>query len=285
MSIWPKDNPAALKAFYGDPGRDEVASQLVSVKPPFQMYYEGKPIDHIPFHKKAASALKAALDEIWEHCGKEQALIERFGLHRYDGAYNKRLVRGSSSKWSNHAFGAAIDIDAEDNPMGRGRGTMPDFAVRAFKRQGARWGGDYHSRKDPMHFEFCDNGEHSVESRAPVPIAAPQVDAHDRHEGPVEIPKPLPASKIAGASIVSIGGAVAAIGDQLDTATDGLSKVKDAVGSVHEVAHTFGILDILARASHSVTFWAALLMIAGAIAVIYWRWKDHGRGAVQEMDE
>ena len=285
MSKWPRDNPAELKAFYGDPAKDEVARQLVDVVPPYQMFYEGKPIGRIPFHRKAAEALKAALNEIWEHCGKEQALIERFGLHRYDGAYNKRLVRGSSSKWSNHAFGAAIDINADENPMGRSKGDMPDFAVRAFKRQGARWGGDYSGRKDPMHFEFCDNGEHSIESRAPVSIEAPQVDGHDRYEGPVDEPKTLPKSKIAGASVVTIGGAVVAAGDQIDTATDRLSKVQEAADKFHDLSHTFGIIDILAKASHSVTFWCAIVVIACSCGVIYWRWKDHGRGSIKEEAE
>ena len=28
------------------------------------------------------------------------------------------------------------------------------IVVDAFKRQGARWGGDFKKRTDPMHFEF-----------------------------------------------------------------------------------------------------------------------------------
>jgi len=31
---------------------------------------------------------------------------------------------------------------------------MPQLVIDAFKHQGARWGGDYRGRKDPMHFEF-----------------------------------------------------------------------------------------------------------------------------------
>ena len=31
--------------------------------------------------------------------------------------------------------------------------------IAAFKAEGARWGGDYKGRTDPMHFEFCASGE------------------------------------------------------------------------------------------------------------------------------
>src|SRR5262249_27953506 len=47
----------------------------------------------------------------------------------------------------------AVDINPEGNEL-RTKGSMPKFAIDAFKRQGARWGEDYKGRKDPMHFEF-----------------------------------------------------------------------------------------------------------------------------------
>lgn len=158
MSRWPRDNQDALIAFYGTPGAD-VERQLVSVVPPFRMTYEGKPIQAIRFHRKASAALQAALKEIWDHYAHDQKQIDTLGISRYAGAYNPRFIRGSSSKWSNHAYGAAIDLNAEDNGFGKGHGTIPQPVIDAFKRQGARWGGDYHGRTDPMHFEFCDNGQ------------------------------------------------------------------------------------------------------------------------------
>jgi hypothetical protein len=154
MTDWPRDNQRELIAFYGDPGKGEVARQLVKVTPPFQMYYDGRPLKTISFHKKAAPALIAALNEIWEACGKDQSVLDREGISDCAGTYNPRKVRGSATKWSNHAFGAAIDLDAKSNGLGT-KGDMPSWVVAAFKRQGARWGGDYRGRKDPMHFEFC----------------------------------------------------------------------------------------------------------------------------------
>lgn len=165
-SRWPRDDQNELIAFYGNPGSrgpDSVAAQLVPVIPPFKMYYEGKSVAHLMFHRKAAPALLAALNEIWEHVGKDQAKLDALHISRTAGTYNPRKVRGSDTKWSNHAFGAAIDLDAEENGMYADNSHMPSFVVDAFKRQGFRWGGDYHHRKDPMHFEACDSGEqHNV---------------------------------------------------------------------------------------------------------------------------
>jgi hypothetical protein len=50
-------------------------------------------------------------------------------------------VRGSATKWSNHAYAAVIDLNAGENALGVAKGTMPQFVVDAFCRQGAMWGG------------------------------------------------------------------------------------------------------------------------------------------------
>lgn len=197
MSRWPHDDPASLATFYGDPDRGEPGKQLAQVIPPFQMYYDGKPVPHIKFHRKAAPALRAALDAIWAHYGCDQLKIDAARISHFSGAYNPRYVRGyepgnpqgRTPRWSNHAYGAAIDFDAEHNGFNTGHGTMPQAVVDCFKAQGALWGGDYHGRTDPMHFEFC--------SREPVArpmglLDTPQADG-DSDAGE-EAPAPAPAS-------------------------------------------------------------------------------------------
>lgn len=197
MIAWPKDNQTARNAFYGDPGKGEIPAQMVPVYPPFAMYYDGKRIKAIQFHKKAAPALMAALTEIWDYCGHDQSKIDAAGVSKYAGAYNHRLVRGSTTKWSNHAYAAAIDLNAAENGL-YAKGNMPQFVVDAFCRQGWMWGGWYTGRKDPMHFEAVDNGGRKPASAAPrytpavhlfdIPTAAPadefmdDDDAHNEHE-------------------------------------------------------------------------------------------------------
>lgn len=164
MGRWPKDNVAALITFYGLPG-PQVEAQLVKVVPPFKMYYDGKPVPYIKFHKKASGALAAALEEIWQHYECDQKKIDALGISSFAGGYNPRPVRGYpleadpyKTRWSNHAFAAAVDLNASQNGFGKGKGNIPQPVIDAFKRQGARWGGDYKGRTDPMHFEFCDAG-------------------------------------------------------------------------------------------------------------------------------
>jgi len=157
MATWPADNQKALIAYYGTPKSAALESQLVDVVPPFKMYYEGKPVKAIKFHKKCAFALLAALNEIWDQCKRDQKQVDAIFASVYDGAYNPRKIAGSSN-WSSHAFAAAIDINAAHNGFNTGHGNMHPIVIAAFKRQGARWGGDYHGRTDPMHFEFIAGG-------------------------------------------------------------------------------------------------------------------------------
>jgi len=156
--IFPKDAMAAKIAFYGDPRGPHgvnpswAAANLVKVAPPFQMTYAGKPIQSITFHKRAAGALLLALNEIWTACDHSPTEIKKYNLQEFGGSFAYRLIRGFSNI-SNHSFGIAIDISPTGNELGRVKGTMPVFAVAAFKKQGFKWGGDYKGRKDWMHFE------------------------------------------------------------------------------------------------------------------------------------
>ncbi len=73
-----------------------------------------------------------------------------------------RKIKGSNA-WSYHAPGIAIDLNAEAHPLGS-RGTFnaaQQQAIRAllakYTYNGVRifrWGGDYHTRADEMHFEM-----------------------------------------------------------------------------------------------------------------------------------
>lgn len=158
MARWPKDNQTALKNFYGDPGDGEVSPQLIKITPPFKMYYDGRLLKTLTFHRKAAPALLASLNKVWDYYDHDQTVIDELGVSKTAGTYNHRKVRGSATKWSNHAFGAAIDINAEENGFNV-EGNIPRPVIAAFKSEGFAWGGDYSGRPDPMHFEACDRGE------------------------------------------------------------------------------------------------------------------------------
>ena len=84
-------------------------------------------------------------------------------------AFNYRYIAGTK-RLSNHAFGKAVDINPEFNPViysdGRispsgaeydvekeGTLTSDHPIVLAFKERGWRWGGDFESFKDYHHFD------------------------------------------------------------------------------------------------------------------------------------
>jgi hypothetical protein len=56
-----------------------------------------------------------------------------------------------------HAWGAAIDLDPDYNPVGwawrRDAGMIPMAVVELFEAAGWRWGGQFKGRKDCMHFQ------------------------------------------------------------------------------------------------------------------------------------
>jgi hypothetical protein len=74
-------------------------------------------------------------------------------IHVYSGCYAARTVaRSPTAPPSQHAYGAAIDINAPENPYG-GTPTMDARIVRIFQRWGFLWGGRFLT-PDGMHFEY-----------------------------------------------------------------------------------------------------------------------------------
>lgn len=105
------------------------------------------------FHKLAALQLQA-LWAAWEGAG----VLDR--VLTYDGAYNPRFVRGSTTELSNHAFGTAFDINQKWNPLGAipalaGREGSVRELVEIANEHGFFWGGHFKNRPDGMHFEVA----------------------------------------------------------------------------------------------------------------------------------
>ena len=138
-------------------------------------------IGRIVANLDAVRALVIALRSMYRNDFK----IRRMRLvDRYDGndrrsmradntsAFNCRFVSGTT-RWSEHAYGRAIDINPVENPYVRSDGTVSprkglpykdrsrrakgmiharDATVRAFGRVGWGWGGYWSTAKDYMHF-------------------------------------------------------------------------------------------------------------------------------------
>jgi len=81
-------------------------------------------------------------------------------IHTNSGCYNPRTVaRSPTAPPSQHAYGAAVDINAPENPYGS-TPTMDPRIVKIFENHGFIWGGNF-LIPDGMHFEY----------RTPVPAS------------------------------------------------------------------------------------------------------------------
>lgn len=142
-----------MRAFYGP-----VGANLVPLVPPFAMTYGGHPIHSFVVNARCKDSLLRVLAAIWEAAGHSQATVGEWGASIFGGCFNNRSMLNSSTP-SCHAYGAAIDLDPARNPYTRdprARHFTDDHpVVKAFKAEGACWGGDWHGVYDAMHFQFA----------------------------------------------------------------------------------------------------------------------------------
>ncbi len=127
--------------------------KLVTVEIP-QLARIARPVKtpRLTMHRLAAKPMQN-LWQAWEDAGL--LLLVR----TWDGMYNPRRIGGTKSL-SNHAFGAAFDINASFNPWGGNiplvgeKGSVRELVPLANKH-GFFWGGHYRGKKDGMHFELA----------------------------------------------------------------------------------------------------------------------------------
>lgn len=149
-----------------DPEHDNMAIVTVTVWD----FVDGKKVPRhmeVVVNKTLSKEVQAILREIFED-------QERFPIHELLG-YEYRTV-ANGKKLSDHAFGRAIDINRAENPCIRNGKPYVDpneapykpkayrpgedpysippdgSVVKAFKRRGWKWGGDWHTLKDWQHF-------------------------------------------------------------------------------------------------------------------------------------
>ena len=82
--------------------------------------------------------------------------VQQARIYLYGGCYEFRRISGSNNL-SMHAYGAAIDLDPERNGRGKpynaSAGMIPMEVVNIFKSEGWKWGGNFKTIPDCMHFQ------------------------------------------------------------------------------------------------------------------------------------
>lgn len=101
-----------------------------------------------------------------------------------DWSWADRNVRGSATVISNHASATALDLNATKHPRGV-RDTFTDAQVKALRRLLAdfpviRWGGDFHTTVDDMHFEL--NADHAEVAAFIATLTTPEDDMPSAEE-------------------------------------------------------------------------------------------------------
>jgi hypothetical protein len=100
-------------------------------------------------HRRLFPQLRLALNEIGA-----QGLGSQVKTDQFAGCFSPRFIgRDPDGRLSAHSWGAAVDINAAENPLGRPP-TMHDGVVHAFMAAGFKWGGEW-LIPDGMHFEWA----------------------------------------------------------------------------------------------------------------------------------
>lgn len=107
---WPTQ--AAVRTGKSVFGRVGDEGNLVSVAPPYTLYYDGVPVKSIRVHRLLEASLLRVLERVKEHYGEKR--IHELGLDIYGGCYNYRKTT-TGTKYSMHAWGVALDFDPEHN--------------------------------------------------------------------------------------------------------------------------------------------------------------------------
>lgn len=112
--------------------------------------------NHFPWFPKRRifvhKHFKTMLEEAFSVLSATQLYEE---IHSFDGAYALRSLRGSRGVLSIHSWGAAIDLNMRENPLGSAGKWSREF-IAVMQQHNICCGQEWSGRKDPMHFAMVD---------------------------------------------------------------------------------------------------------------------------------
>lgn len=152
---FPVEGSQAFLDFYGPHGvKGGYTPPARKIKLPFTVYYEKAPVKRLYVHEKCADSLLRVFEGLAAVYPDAESRAAA-GLLVYDGVYCPRMIKGSSSAWSMHAWMAAIDFNGGRNgnktawPVSA---VMPIEVMECFAREGWLPAGAFWGR-DAMHFQ------------------------------------------------------------------------------------------------------------------------------------
>lgn len=157
MNKWPKQDYASMVKFYGPVGENQI--QIPLPYPMVLAWDHTKQVKKITCHEKVSACMTKIFDDLLSHYGKEK--IHDLGIDRFGGMLNVRKMRGSTTAWSIHSWGAACDLDPDRNTLREtdktARFARPEYAPmwKIILATGATSLGKSRNY-DWMHFQFAD---------------------------------------------------------------------------------------------------------------------------------
>lgn len=152
---YPRDREGELKAFYGEPGSNQVTCRPAY---PLTLAWDKDTIIRgFSCHTRVKEPLEKIFKQTLARYGNEG--IRDLGLDMFGGCLNIRPKKGSQKIMSLHSWGAAVDLDPENNQYkwdaSKARFAQPvyDDFWRIVEQNGGKSLGrtkDY----DYMHFQF-----------------------------------------------------------------------------------------------------------------------------------
>lgn len=134
LGTTPPRGRAAMEKMFGPAGKNQVNMKMPAGP--------GGKMINVKCNSKIAPKLNAVYQEI-----KDKGLSGE--IKGYDGCYNYRNKR-KSKNLSTHAWGIAVDVNADSHPMGSSKQKSGQKAIaEIFQKHGF-----YQLPNDPMHFQF-----------------------------------------------------------------------------------------------------------------------------------
>jgi len=113
MNNWPKQNYQSMVEYYGPVGENQTSLIL-----PYSLklaWDESITVKKLTCNEKVASSLYTIFEKTLKCYGEDK--VKKLRLDIFGGCLNVRKMRGSTTSWSIHSWGAAIDLDPDKNAL------------------------------------------------------------------------------------------------------------------------------------------------------------------------
>ncbi len=148
MAVEPPNGLDEIIDVFGSLDIPDFESRYIeSFQLPYPLFFEGNKVTRSRCHYLMVDKFISVFTAL------KKAMLDG-EVQNYGGIYNRRSIIGNQSHPSTHSWGIAIDLEPQLYPLQSDKRFSKEV-VAVFADVGFIYGGDFKSRKDPMHFQFC----------------------------------------------------------------------------------------------------------------------------------